>query len=523
MFRIIWFFGCLFVAVLLAVIGKSLMPILASQLSPDGISHGIYDLLSRSNVVGTSVVLALFLFFFTFLALGGQVLVDGLTMRKFFQQLFEKSQISGGQNAVSFLEFMKVASDSGDFAGPAEDYATHRSSGEQEPLRAKLPANHFFDDQTQIRSRLNLWVFDNMLVIASVLGLGLFFLAMVIGVDDVVFQSQMSLRTPVSGLLTPLQEGLFALFILLITGLACRIMTGAMVDVRRTQVTRFNGLLDGMFLSEDSGLESLQKPLKALSEAQALIADDKSDQLGKAMESALKAFKTSLTGEFTKQIKSTSKLLEETEKQVTKSAVAVEAANDTLAKYARGQSNAIDKAIASSLNQYFKDEDKSRAGLQDAISNAVKTATQALETGSAESAAALKQALDQINQNYGGGLSGTAKALEDTQGEIARLVAAVERLAALPPRQAGGAREEYLRLVEDGNLQTVPATDASPLKDIEPGISDEQVTQLTETLKRERDAGNEIPKKASKEASKRLENALKSLRNQSEPKDLPDL
>ncbi|MEO0410698.1 MAG: hypothetical protein AAF221_02500 [Pseudomonadota bacterium] len=523
MFRVIWFIGCLIVAGLLAVIGKSLIPFVVSEFSADGVSHGIYDLLSRASIVRSAITIGLFTLFFTLLSLGGQVLNDALTMRRFHQQIAKRAGKGNADTAMSCLDFLKLSADAGDYAEPSALYAEHRTSIEKEPLRAKLPARTIFDEQSQVRSRLNLWLFDNILTFALGAGFTLFLLSLVIGVDDVVFQSQLSLRTPVNGLLPALQSGLFALAIMAIAGLLARLFTGFVVDLRRSQLARFTVMLDGLFYVGQSAIESLQKPLKSLSDAQALIAEDRSEQLSKTMAQALESFKEGLTGEFTKQIKSTSKLLEETEKQVTKSTVAVEAAHDALAKYARGQSTAIDKSIAAALNTYFKDETKTRAGLNQAISESMEAASNTLKSASQGSADTLKEALAKLNESYGGGLTDTAQALKQTQQEMSGLVRAIEHLAAQRPAAPAGQREDYLRLVGDEDF----SNDPPPLHGLGSGgkegnTGEQQLAQLREVLKGKPSGAKNGPKGA-KKATKEMSSKLDDLKKGLDPDELPDL
>lgn len=520
MFRIIWFFLCLFVAVLLAVIGKSLFPFLISEVSPDGVSHGIYDLLSRSSVVRTAVTAGLFVLFFTLLGLGGQVLVDALTMRRFQQMLAARTRLDA---PTTYRDFMQIAADAGDFAETADAYALHRTSAEREALQTKLPAAQVFDDQSQIRGRLNLWLFDNILVFSCSIGAALFLFALVAGVDEIVFQSQLSMRAPVNGLLPPLQSGLFALAIMVIVGLAARAATSYLVDLRRSQLMRFTSLLDGLFFVGQSATEALNKPLKALSDAQVLIAEDKSDQLSKALATVLTDFRDNLAGEFSKQIKSTSKLLEETEKQVTKSTVAIEAAHDALAKYARGQSAAIDKSIGAALNSYFKDETKTRAGLNTAITDSVKAASDSLTNSSKSASKALEDALERLNDSYGGGLTDTALALKQTQHEIAQLARSVELLATQRPAPIGDQREDYLRLVgEEEFADDPPPLGTLDLPDAEEGADEEQIATLTEALRGKAMKGK--TRKGSKSAaSKDLTSKLQDLKKGLGPTDLPEL
>ncbi|MEM7570328.1 MAG: hypothetical protein AAF337_11080 [Pseudomonadota bacterium] len=516
MFRAIWFFGCLAVAIMLAVIGKSLVPLLTSEISPDGISHGIYDLLSRSSSVRTGLVFSLFIVFFTILGLGGQVLVDALTMRRFHQRLMERSS----ETPITHIDFMKLASDAGDFAETAEAYADHRTSAEQEALKTKLPAAQIFDEQSQIRNRLNLWLFDNSLVFSLSLGAILFLLARVIGVDDVVFQSQLSLRTPVNGLLPALQAGLFALALLAMAGLFARIVTGFMVDLRRSQLARFTSLLDGLFFTGQSALDAVAKPLKTLSDAQALMAEDRSEQLSETMAAALKDFRDSLTGEFTKQVKSTRKLMEETEKQVNNSTVAVEAAHDALAKYARGQSAAIDKAIAAAINNYFKDETTTRAGLNKAITDSLEAAADTIKQTSESSMQSLQAGLDQVNASYGGGLTKTADALKQTQLEMSLLVRAIERLASSAPDPSQ--TQDFPRLVNDDDFADAPRP-LEPLS-VEEAPSEEdnaRIAQLTDALRGK--AKSTRMKQGGQQPAETLSNKLKDLKAELGPEDLPEL
>lgn len=523
MFRIIWFIGCLVVAGLLAVIGKSLIPFVVSELSADGVSHGIYDLLSRASIVRSAITLGLFTVFFTLLGLGGQVLNDALTMRRFHQQIAKRAGNGASETTISCLDFMKLSADAGDYSDPSMLYAAHRSSGEKEPLRAKLQASMVFDEQSQVRGRLNLWLFDNILTFALGIGFTLLLFSLVIGVDDVVFQSQLSLRTPVNGLLPSLQSGLFALAIMAIAGLLARLFTGFVVDLRRGQLARFTTMLDGFFYVGQSAIESLQKPLKSLSDAQALIAEDRSEQLSDTMAKALESFRDGLSGEFTNQIKLTSKLLEETEKQVTKSTVAVEAAHDALAKYARGQSAAIDKSIAAGLNSYFKDESKTRAGLNKAISESMETASNTLQSSSQANVETLKEALATLNENYGGGLTDTALTLKQTQQEISGLVRAIEHLAAQRHTPPAGQREDYLRLVGDEDFSQAPpplSALGNDGKDDDNG--EQQLAQLREVLKG-KSAGTKRGPKGAKKASKEMSSKLDDLKKGLDPEDLPDL
>lgn len=524
MFRVIWFLGCLLVAALLAVICQSLIPVLTSSLSPDGISHGIYDLLNRSGIVRIATSLALFGIFMTVLGLGGQVLVDGIFSRRFFQDLDDFKKGAKPGTPIRVQDFLNAATEAGDLIEPSRNYvASANAADTASVLSVPLPAERFYGFQTQVQGRLHLWLFKNFPSVLVGTGFILFFFALVAGVDDILFRSQISSQQPISGLLRPVQIGFLSIAITAIAALIVRLIVGFLVEFRRSQAVRLNSLLDSLFLRSSGDTDSLRQPLKVLSDAQVLIAEDRTEQMGKVVNDALALLTDKLAGEFNKQIKSTSKLLEETEKQVTKSTVSVQEAHETLSKYARGQSAAIDKALGAALKNHLRDDEKARTALTKTVSQAVKALEDGLVSSTKSTTEMIEGSLTALNAQFGTGLTDTAKNLKATHADIAKLVAAVEKLATrpvniTPPRTP--AREEYLRLVGEDE----PPLDTPPLGDLErddlEGSAD-LADELTKTVKR--GGGSKPRKKAGAKASGKITSALKDLRKGSNPTDLPDL
>jgi hypothetical protein len=525
MFRIVWFMLCLFVAALLAVVCQSLIPVITSSVSPDGISHGIYDLLSRSDIVQFASGLALFGIFLTVLGLGGQVLVDGLAARRFHQDLDAFHRNTDDSDLIKGRDFLKIAAETGDLAEPCAEYVASSKTADSQPLSVPLPADRFFGTEKQINNRLHLWLFSNLHWALITAGIVLFLLAIVSGIDDMLFRSLISSQQPMTGLLRPLQSGTFAIAMTLMSALAVKLIVQFFIALRRAQTVRLTSFLDSLFLRSSGDVAELRQPLKTLSEAQVLIAEDRTEQMGRVIDQALKRLTDKLAGEFNKQVKSTSKLLEETEKQVTKSAVAVGAAHDALAKYARGQSSAIDKAIGASLNKHVKDEIDARKEIVSAVGEAMVALEKGMNASSKAAAKELQKSLETLNENYGGGLTDTAEALKQSQSDIADLVRAIEHLASRPVEthaQPGSAREDYLRLVGDDE----PAEALDPIAglDLEGDVEEnaERVDRLTRAL---RLSGKQKPGKGGKKpgSGEKLSSALKSIKDGSQPGDLPDL
>lgn len=519
MFRVIWFLGCLLVAALLAVICQSLIPVLTSSLSPDGISHGIYDLLNRSGIVRIATSMALFGVFMTILGLGGQVLVDFIFTRRFHQDLEKIQNAQKPGSPMRVQDFMNAATEAGDLLVPSQNYVASANASEgASVLTVPLPAERFYGYQTQVQSRLHLWLFHNLPSVLFAAGFILLFLALVVGVDDMLFRSQISSQQPVSGLLRPLQIGVLAVAVTGIASIIVRLLVSFLVELRRDQALQLNSLLDSLFLRTPSETDALRQPLKVLSDAQVLIAEDRTEQMGKVVNDALALLTDKLAGEFNKQIKSTGKLLEETEKQVTKSTVAVQAAHETLSKYARGQSSAIDKALGAALKNHLRDDEKARAALTKTVGQAVKSLDDGLKSSAKSTTDLIEGSLSTLNAQFGAGLTDTATNLKETQADIARLVSAIEKLASRPievTAPTSPAREEYLRLVGTED----PALDTPSLDDLDSNA--DRADKLTQTLKR---GGGLKPKKnAGAKASGKLSSALKDLKDGSNPSDLPDL
>lgn len=373
MYRNIWFLSCVGVAGLLAVTGQALVPVVINSVAPDGIPPGLFELLSRSDSVKLATIIALFGIFAAFLGLGGQILVDSFAIRRLVGGLKGLASETGSDAGLTGEALRALAEYSSDLSEPISRYVAASELGNEQPLKVSFPAATFLSSDVQISSRLHLWFYNSLFAGLIGAGLVLFLIAIAAGIDELVFKSVILTPQPLNGLLQPLQVGVFAISITLTAAILVRLLVQFFIALPQRQLTQLTSLLDSLFLANDSSANAIAKPIRMLAEAQQQIAQDKSEQLGTVIESALSKMSEALTGEFTSQVKTLGDLMGQVEKQVASSTTAVTQAQDTLARFANGQSDAIDQAIAAALTERVKNEKKAQEGL-------VKSARKAMET-----------------------------------------------------------------------------------------------------------------------------------------------
>jgi len=294
-------------------------------------------------------------------------------MRRIASALRDLAAKSGPEATLTGAQLRHLADQSSDLSDPISRYVAASALGSEHPLKVSFPAATFLNVDVQISGRLHLWFYGSLFSGLICAGLVLLLIALAAGIDELVFKSVILTQQPFSGFLKPLQIGVFAVSITLAAAFLVRIMTAFFIGVPRRQLAQLTSLLDSLFLANESSANTVAKPMRMLAEAQQQMAQDKSEQLGTVIDAALRRMSDTFTGEFASPVKTLGTVIGQVEKQVASSTAAVTHAPDTLARFANGQSDAIDQAIAASLKERVEHEKKA----QDTL---VKSARKAMET-----------------------------------------------------------------------------------------------------------------------------------------------
>jgi len=523
-FRFIWFFGCIAVALLLGMVGQKLAPIALQTIASTHLPDGLITLLGQSSIVKFALAASLFALFVTFMGMGGQALVESLTLRRFRLDLSQLARDSGPKSPITAQDVFDLTEKSPDFAAPVSRYVASSRAKANEPLRIPHPADRFLSYEIQAKNRLHIWLYSSLFAGMIGLGIALFLFALVSGIDEMMFKDAIASELSAAALLRPIQAGSFALGLSIAAAVITRFMVRFFIEARRGQIVRLNAILDSLFLSNEASVTGLEKHIQRLADSHIAVDQNHNEQLGKMIDKALKRISDKFNTEFGNQIKATAKIVEDADKQVAKSTTAITKAHDTLAKYASGQSAAIDKAIRNSLQTHLKDDHKAADRVADAAAKAMDGFTADLGKAHAALIQTLEDRLAKLPEIQASAGTDLAPYVERFEQEITRLTAAITDLTNAPVpsyEDTGNAAAdiiaaEYLKLVDE------PDDTAGGLSaDIDTEDTAERVGRLTEALRQ--NAGDDKTQRLKeREAGDAIDAAIDGLRNNTRTSDLPD-